>query len=129
MMMLLNGDAAREYINNSKYFKSKEFECPCGCDEFRIDTKLIDFLDELRDNIDSAIYVNSGFRCQEHNDSLPNSSKHSQHVLGKAADIRTKPFMKDKIIELAEKIGFNGIGINYDSFIHVDTRVGGKVKF
>jgi hypothetical protein len=44
-------------------------------------------LEPVRVYFDKFVIVDSGFRCKELNDAVPNSSKTSQHPLGEAADI------------------------------------------
>lgn len=128
-MIIHNTEEAKKYIDkNSKYFKSREFQCK-HCGELVLDTELLNKLDELRERLGEPLILNCAYRCQEHNDSIRESAKNSQHVKGKAADVRTNPLRKDDIIELSKSLGFSGIGVNYETFVHVDTRDGQKVIF
>ena len=54
----------------AKYFKPetdpKLFFCPC-CGNSIVDIVLLNNLDKLRELYGKPIYVNSGFRCKDHN--------------------------------------------------------------
>ena len=106
----------------AKYFSNSEFACHCGCGKGSMDKTLIAKLDELRELVGAPLYVNSGYRCAKRNKDI-GGSKDSQHLYGKAADIRTnaKGMTPKKLAQLAEKVGFDGIGI-YTWGIHVDVR-------
>jgi uncharacterized protein YcbK (DUF882 family) len=107
-------------IKISKNFTLSEFECKDGSNLVKLDEKLIELLQQLRDRAGLAVKIHSGYRTPEHNKKVGGSPK-SQHLEGKAADISVKGWTPKKLAELAEVIGFDGIGI-YDTFIHVDTR-------
>jgi uncharacterized protein YcbK (DUF882 family) len=107
-------------IKISKNFSLHEFECKDGSNLVKVDEKLIELLQQLRDRVELPIIVHSGYRTPEHNNEVGGSPK-SQHLEGKAADISVKGWTSKKLAELAEVIGFNGIGI-YDTFVHVDVR-------
>lgn len=110
-------------IQISKNFKLKEFQCKDGNYEVRLDSRLLEKLQQLREKIGRPIMINSGYRTVEHNKSV-GGSPNSQHILGKAADITASGMTPKKIAAMAEEIGFGGIGI-YSTFVHVDVR---KVK-
>ena len=89
--------------------------------------KLAEQLQILRDKVKKPIKINSGYRCQDYNDNVIKGAKHSQHKLGKAADIVINGMTPNKVyklvcemVELGE-LKFGGIG-NYNSFTHVDIR-------
>lgn len=123
-------------MRDGKYFKAKEFACKCGCGYADPDPRLLDTLDAIREYVGRPIIVNSGCRCQKHNDSPKvGGVKGSQHVKGKAADIRCREMtagtLWQKIRELhgmgkLPKLG--GLG-RYDDFVHVDVRDGVLVQF
>lgn len=108
----------------TKNFSRSEFKCKCGkcnCDD--VDPKLVQGLQELRDITGEPIIINSAVRCPEHNKAVGGVSN-SQHVKGKAADIRIKGMSPEKLAEYAEKIDVfknGGIG-TYNTFVHVDVR-------
>ena len=95
--------------------------------------KLAEQLQILRDYLGVPIKINSGFRCADYNDNHVNGAKHSQHKLGKAADIVAEskhPLELYRLIaELIEMkiLNFGGVG-KYNTFTHVDIR-NQKVRF
>lgn len=87
-----------------------------------IDDKLLIILDVIRLKLGKPVHINSGFRTQLHNDSLPGSSKSSQHLRGKAADLHISDQQEgDKIEAIAKEQGISAVG-RYKTFIHLDTR-------
>ena len=111
-------------------FSLSEFECKCGC-EMPEDVKeniqeVAKNLQVIRDVLKAPIRVNSSYRCPKHNKAI-GGVKNSQHVLGKAADIRCDFISIDSlhktILELIKegKICSGGVG-KYKTFIHYDTR-------
>lgn len=112
---------SKEYV--SRNFKRSEFECKCGCGKYNADSRLVSGLQTLRDKIGAPIMINSACRCEDHNrrvGGVPNS----QHVQGKAADIRVSGVTPRDVAKFAEEVPVfskGGIGI-YNSFVHVDVR-------
>jgi uncharacterized protein YcbK (DUF882 family) len=115
-------------INNfqiSKNFNLQEFECTHKDHRHvQVDSELINKLEQLRKRLGIPMIINSGYRCPERNKQV-GGAKHSQHKLGKAADIslHNQKLDIETIGNLARKIGFNGIGL-YNTFIHLDVRDG-----
>lgn len=110
----------------AKNFYRDEFECKCGCGFDTVDTTLVQGLQRLRDIMQAPVRVNSGCRCTTHNDSLKGSSPKSQHLLGKAADIRVDGYTPEDVADFAKilsEFANSGIGI-YDTFTHLDVRDG-----
>ena len=110
----------------SKNFFRHEFECPCGCGSDDVDMRLVEALQQLRDRLGAPVNVNSGVRCAKRNAQLKDSSKQSQHLLGKAADIRVTGYKPEQVASEAEEIAEfanGGVGL-YDTFVHVDVRNG-----
>lgn len=113
----------------STHFDSTEFDCQCyreDCKTTWIDLELLDKLERIRGITGKSVYILSGYRCQAHQNSMIQRgltlTQHSQHVLGKAADIKVKVPLEE-LIEAAEQVGFLAIG-TAKSWIHVDLRVG-----
>lgn len=104
----------------SKNFKLREFECHDGSHLVKIDPLLIELLQKLRDKLGKPITVTSGYRTPEYNRKI-GGSPNSQHLLGKAADIKVAGVSPREVAQLAIKIGFRGIGV-YKTFVHVDVR-------
>ncbi len=107
-------------IQISKNFKLKEFQCKDGSQLVKIDSQLLHKLQELRDEIGKPIIINSGYRTESYNKKI-GGVKNSYHIQGKAVDIRVNGMKPEQVAKIAEKIGFNGIGI-YKTFVHLDVR-------
>ena len=88
--------------------------------------KVANQLQYVRDYLDRAIRVNSGYRSPSHNKSI-GGVKNSQHVLGKASDIVIKGLTPSMVYEILDTLMNNGdilqggLGL-YDSFVHYDIR-------
>lgn len=114
----------------TKNFKISEFECNCGCEmPERVKSNievLANQLQVLRDYIKKPITLTNAYRCASHNKAVGGVAN-SQHVTGKAADIKIKglsSFFVAKTIEglISEgKMIQGGIG-TYNSFTHYDIR-------
>ncbi len=109
----------------SEHFTFFEFRCRCGCGLYVVQRDLIEALEELRGIVNQPIIVTSGIRCAAHNAAVGGAS-HSQHLLGKAADIYVEG-MDTYQLKLhatsVQSFNWGGIGI-YQRFVHVDTRDG-----
>lgn len=110
-------------------FSLSEFECKCGCKmpEFVKENvkELAENLQVLRDVV-GRIDLTNAYRCEEHNAAVGGSSN-SQHIKGKAADIKSNTLSPSEIASItddlmkSEKFKLGGIGI-YNTFTHVDIR-------
>jgi len=112
--------------NASPHFKWSEFACKCGCGCTYVSQDAIDKLEELRVLLGAPIQINSACRCPIHNAKIGGAPM-SQHRSTKASpstafDIAIGNHDKQDIISLAERVGFGGIGIKYNTFVHVDDR-------
>lgn len=73
---------------DTKNFKVSEFSCKCGCGFDKIDQRIIDMAQIIRDALGVPIHVNSGCRCEEHNASpAVGGVQGSFHTKGLAADL------------------------------------------
>jgi uncharacterized protein YcbK (DUF882 family) len=116
-------------MNLTKNFKLEEFECKCGCvmPQFVKPNilELAENLQILRDEV-GRIDLTNAYRCKEHNADV-GGSINSQHLLGKAADIKSKKLKPSEVAEHVDDMMKNetfkmgGIGI-YNTFTHVDIR-------
>ena len=106
-------------------FSRSEFACRCGCGFDRVDPRLVAWLQDLRDTLGSPIVVNSGCRCTRHNRAVGGSPT-SQHLAGRAADIRAPGVRLAELYRLAElhrQAEAGGIGVYPDGgFVHLDVR-------
>ena len=111
----------------SEHFDSKEFECHCGCGEdFKVDPALIVLLEAIRSHFGCVITVNSGYRCEKHNNSKAvGSNSKSQHRTNPltAADIVVGKNNPRRIADFVHGImPYNGGIGRYETFTHVDVR-------
>ena len=124
----------REYA--SPHFRWTELQCKgqcagCGHADLAggpvryVDPDAIAKLEALRVDIGAGFSPSSAARCPRHN-ALVGGAPLSQHRSTEerpstAFDI---PLVvpKARLIEAAEAAGFQGIGINYRTFVHVDNR-------
>lgn len=117
----------------TKNFKEEEFICKCGkCKEVPAHMKdnlilLCQQLEKIR-FYTGPIIINSGVRCQAHNKRV-GGVQNSQHLQGKAADIRVKNMyvedLYNRIVELKRqeiiKIGYIQL-YKKQKFVHIDVR-------
>lgn len=106
----------------SDNFESWEFECgdlesPCDCLIHIIDTRLIDRLECLRDDLRRPIHISSGYRCIAHN-GLVRGAKNSRHLYGLAADIAVHT-LTGAFLHAAADGFFKRFGIG-SGYLHVD---------
>lgn len=108
----------------SSHFSTREFDCHCSradCKTTYIDSDLVNYLEEKREMLGKPLVLLSGFRCTAHNSSV-GGKPGSQHLQGKAADIR----LKDHDITDENYLSFfkdaDGLGIYKGRFLHVDVR-------
>ena len=106
----------------SANFRVREFACNDGSDPVFIDTDLVDILQKIRLHFGRAVTINSAYRTPSKNKAVGGET-YSQHLYGKAADIKVKGVSPKKVAEYAEKLlpKKGGIGI-YSTFTHIDTR-------
>lgn len=114
----------------TKNFNTDEFECTCGCnmpnDVKDNIVKLAIQLQTIRNHIKKPIHINSGYRCAYWNNII-NGVPSSQHILGKAGDIRVIGLAPKKLSEQIERlieagdILQGGVGV-YNNFVHYDIR-------
>lgn len=111
-------------------FTLKEFESNDGSempsDVYLNIVKLAGQLQFLRDYTGKAIKINSGYRSPEYNAKI-GGVKNSQHLLGKAADIRIEGMKPKEVHSIIEELISKGdmlqggLGL-YSSFVHYDFR-------
>ena len=114
----------------TKNFSLSEFDCNDGSkmppEVFTNVVKIAGELQILRDFIGKPIKINSGYRSPSYNRSIGGASR-SQHLLGKAADIRVEGISPRELRGIIEelikdgRLNFKGIGA-YTNFTHVDIR-------
>lgn len=114
----------------SAHFSKSELCCK-DCGKCEVSLELVDALEALHSLGTEPILVDDGYRCPEHNAAV-GGVKSSQHILGRAADIRIKGLSLQEMYERAIKIPAfrdGGIGVYDSSFIHVDVRNTGEARW
>tara|TARA_R110001592_G_scaffold17589_2_gene73937 strand:+ start:286 stop:675 length:390 start_codon:yes stop_codon:yes gene_type:complete len=117
----------------TKNFTKEEFDCNCNCGvcEMPINVyhnvvKVANQLQVLRDELKKPIHINSGYRSEEYNKKI-GGVKHSQHIMGRAADIVVKDMTSIEVSKVIEELIDKGdmlqggLGI-YSNFCHYDIR-------
>ena len=102
-----------------EYFTDSELACHCGCGKMP-DEQSIELLYALRLYYGKPILVTSGARCETHNLRVGGSPM-STHLTG-AFDIVVPAHDEWEIIRIAQFLGFTGIGISNNDFIHIDNK-------
>lgn len=108
----------------TEHFSSKELTCPCGCNKNFISPLFMNKVERLRVEYGKPIILSSAFRCPEYNERVSSTGITGPHTMG-AVDIKVYGIEAFRILQLAFKFKFSGIGIqqkgNYASrFIHLD---------
>ena len=102
----------------TRNFKQSELACPC-CGECNMDPEFLTRLQVWRDLLGVPVSLASAYRCPAHNKKV-GGRPGSMHLQGKAADPRIIPVMRFRMIELAHKLEFSGIGLGKTK-LHIDT--------
>ena len=108
-------------------FTRDEFACGCGCGFDEIDPLLVSTLQRLRDEVQRPVVVNSGCRCKSHNAAVKGAPQ-SQHMRGKASDIRIDGMTSREIFDVIRRLYLDGeiyVGYAYainGRSVHVDVR-------
>ena len=113
----------------SANFKVREFYCRDGSDPIFVDSELVQCLQKIRNHFGKPVHITSGYRTAAHNRSVGGAA-YSQHLYGRAADIRVQGIPVEQLAAYAETClpGTGGIG-RYPpragravGWVHVDTR-------
>lgn len=106
----------------STNFRVKEFACTDGSDPIFIDSDLVNVLQKVRDHFGKAVTINSAYRTPTKNKAVGGET-YSQHLYGKAADIKINGIAPKKVAAYAETLLKNKGGIGtYSTFTHLDVR-------
>ena len=110
-------------------FKVRELRCKDGSDEILVDEALTVVLQCIREHFGKAVTITSGYRTPAHNAKV-GGAKSSQHLLGRAADIRVQGVSVEDVAAYTESLmpDWGGIG-RYPvkagraaGWVHLDTR-------
>lgn len=107
----------------SEHFSVAELACHhCGLQGVK--KAMIDFLEDVRNEIGEPLYVTSGYRCPTHNAEVGGASN-SYHAKGLAADCYCEGLSVDKLAAVGRKLGADAAVPYYDQqFVHFDIRYG-----
>ncbi|MGA2004302.1 MAG: D-Ala-D-Ala carboxypeptidase family metallohydrolase [Terriglobales bacterium] len=108
----------------SEHFSKSELACHC-CGELKIESGLIEALEQLRTFAGKEIIVHDGYRCPAHNQEVGGVSD-SEHTRGMAADIAIPGLSLQHMYELALQVPTflnGGIGVYDGGFLHLDIRI------
>jgi uncharacterized protein YcbK (DUF882 family) len=106
----------------SANFKVREFACTDGSDPIFIDSDLVSVLQKVRNHFGVAVTITSAYRTPGRNKAVGGQA-YSQHLYGRAADIKVKGIAPTMVAAYVEKLmpKKGGIGI-YSTFTHIDVR-------
>jgi len=107
-------------IKLSRDFSLSEFACRDERRSVYVVAELVERLQVLRDHFKRPVVITSGYRSKTYNRKVGGADG-SQHIEGRAADIKVIGVGMEEIARAAIKAGFRGIGI-YGNFVHVDVR-------
>lgn len=110
-------------------FKVRELRCRDGTDTVMVDEALTVVLQCIREHFGKAVVITSGYRTAAHNAKV-GGAKSSQHLLGRAADIRVQGVSVEAVAAYAENLmpDWGGVGRypvkagRATGWVHVDTR-------
>lgn len=112
---------AKEGRRLSEHFLEEEFACHC-CGMVMVQPELVKKLEGLRRLAGGPVVVTSGYRCPANNKSV-GGVVNSYHTRGMVADVFVYAISPQQLAEMAEQVGFDGIGIYQEQgFVHVDVR-------
>lgn len=112
----------------SAHFKRSEFACSCGCGFDSIDVETLEILEAVRTGFDAPVIVTSGARCEDYNRQV-GGAENSQHLVGRAADIKVKGATPDEVSQyVIHRYPHASIGL-YRTFVHIDTRTNGPARW
>ena len=119
-------------MNNFKltdHFTLREFQCR-HCGAVKLDHRLVNKLQALRDRLGVPLAITSGYRCPDHNKAV-GGAPNSYHVQGMAADIVCpKGWAVEEFAGVCLDHGFTGVGAYpAQNFVHVDVRPGKQIRF
>ncbi len=117
----------QEFMRRWPNFAPEEFACKCGqCGAesgMKMDPETMDWLQDLRSDLDFPFVVTSGYRCPSH----PEEKKKAEpgaHAQGKAVDLSISGSQALTLVCSAPVYHFTGVGVKQHGnhrFVHLDT--------
>jgi uncharacterized protein YcbK (DUF882 family) len=106
-----------------RYFSDDEF-VRIGSDASRMSVDFMGRLSSLRDEIHQPLPLTSAWRSESRNRQV-GGAKNSAHLYGRAVDLRIHGDTAYRVVSMAPRFGFTGIGVHQRGvirgrFIHLD---------
>jgi len=112
----------------SRHFGRHEFACLCGCGFDTVDVELLEILENIRQQLNAPVTINSGCRCRTHNLEVEGSKK-SQHLRGRAADIKVHGVLPQAVQNFIDSTWPHQYGLGVTRHLHISipalARLGG----
>ena len=106
-----------------RFFKPNEIACH-GTGELGMNNDALVALDNFRGLLGSPVSLSSAYRSAYHNAKIggaPLSSHTTRGSNGSTAfDVKLMNYDKATLRDIAERVGFKGFGMRYNTFIHID---------
>ena len=107
-------------------FKKSELKCKCGgkyCNGFpvKVDERVLEMAQKVRDHFGKPVIITSGVRCTRHNKNEGGVAG-SQHIYGKAIDFKVSGVTPSTVYAYVHTINPKGGVGRYNTFTHTDSR-------
>ncbi|MBU4439414.1 MAG: D-Ala-D-Ala carboxypeptidase family metallohydrolase [Acetobacterium sp.] len=112
----------QDQVIKKKPVNREDYRCDCQgryCNGFSVSLNptLVEKIDKLEKQLKRSVQIVSGVRCEKRNAEV-DGSKHSFHLLGRAADIRCETIGIDELAAAAETVGLLVIRDYRDNVVH-----------
>lgn len=112
----------QDQVSPKKSVNQESYRCDCQgrfCDGFPAipNPTLVKKIEELEKQLKKPVQIISGVRCEKRN-AEADGSKHSFHLLGRAADIRCETMSVDELAAAAEAVELLVIRDYRDDVVH-----------
>lgn len=102
-----------------KWFTPRELASK-GNGSLLVNMDALSRLDAMRELIGRPMIINSAYRDPLYNARVGGAPM-SMHKFGRAFDVSLRGHYKADLIRAAKQVGFTGFGVNYHTFLHIDT--------